>query len=196
MTVKNERNWKQAFFILLGSIILIVAVLFSGFLYLILSPPVNKSTPNKEMAENPYFKLATNKAGINSWIHKELSKREKKIENINYEVIVDDYIYLKGNLIVFNREIPFQMIFEPSVNEEKGLTLTEKEVSLGMLNLPGEIVLGLLDEQFNMPEWVTIQPSNHEIIVDVKEIKLEKGMQLSVETFDLERDKIEFNLKR
>ncbi|MBM6617212.1 DUF2140 family protein [Bacillus suaedaesalsae] len=194
--MNNDRNWKQAFFILLGSIILLVAVMFGAFLYLVLSPPESENPTKVEVIENPYFRLVTNKAGINSWIHKELSKREQKIKNIHYDVMVDDYIYVNGKLIVFNREIPFQMIFEPSVNQDKGLTLTEKEVSLGMLNLPGEIVLGLLDEQFNMPEWVTIHPNQHEIVVDVKEIELEKGMQLSLETFDLSKDKIELNLKR
>ncbi|KAA0547523.1 DUF2140 family protein [Bacillus sp. BGMRC 2118] len=196
MTVNNYRKWKQAFFILLSSLILLVAVMFGAFLYLVVSPAEEENSPSVEIVENPNFTLVTNKEGINSWIHKELTKQEQKAKNIHYEVIVDDYIYVNGKLIVFNREIPFQMIFEPSVNQDKGLTLTEKEISLGMLNLPGEIVLGLLDEQFNMPKWVSIRPNQQEIVVDIKEIELEKGMQLSLKTFDLSQDKIELNIKR
>jgi uncharacterized protein YpmS len=197
MTKMGRRNWKRAFFILLGSV-LITGILVVGFItYLLVSKPSFQSefiSPKEDVT--PFFTLSTSKAAINVWIREELAKKEKTVENINYEVVLEDFIYLRGNLIVFNREIPFQMVFHPHVNEDGGLTLQEREISLGRLQLPGELVISLIDEQIDFPKWVSVEPSRREISVNVKRIQLDDGMQLSVKRFDLQKDQLEFILMR
>jgi uncharacterized protein YpmS len=197
MTKMGRRNWKRAFFILLGSV-LITGILVVGFItYLLVSKPSFQSefiSPKEDVT--PFFTLTTSKAAINVWIREELAKKEKTVENINYEVVLEDFIYLRGNLIVFNREIPFQMVFHPHVNEDGGLTLQEREISLGRLQLPGELVISLIDEQIDFPKWVSVEPSRREISVNVKRIQLDDGMQLSVKRFDLQKDQLEFILMR
>ncbi len=191
------KNWKSAFFILLGSIFLMASMLIGLTFYLVTSKqqelPENLSTVEDI---KPFFTLVTSKSSINSWIHDELEKRGKKIDSLNYRVILDDYIYLKGELVIFNREVPFQMVFHPEVNAEGGLTLQEREISLGNLQLPGEIVLGLIGDQIDFPDWVKVNSDQQEIVVDIKRIELKKGMQLSVKQFDLKEDRLEFNIKR
>ncbi|MFZ3589804.1 YpmS family protein [Bacillus sp. DJP31] len=195
--MKGKSNWKRAFFILLGSVLIICTVLIGLVVYSILSKPeLEADFAETGKGTKPFFTLSTSKSAINSWIKEELDKKEKTVKNINYEVYLDDYIYLKGGLLVFNREIPFQMVFHPHVNEEGGLTLQEREISLGKLQLPGEIVLSLIHEQIDFPEWVKVEPTQQEIIVDVKNIELEKGMELSIKRFDLKQDQLEFNLTR
>jgi uncharacterized protein YpmS len=196
MTVNNQRNWKRAFFILLASILFILTVMVGMSLYLLFSEPTTPSKSGTGNEEQSFFTLSTTKSAITKWINEEISKREEKIENINYEVLIEDHIYLQGNLIVFNRELPFRMTFDPYVNEDKGLTLREREIRLGNLQLPGDVVLALIQQQINFPDWVYVNPSRQEIIVNVKEIDLNQGMQLSVEEFNLENDQLEFNIKR
>jgi uncharacterized protein YpmS len=197
MTKMGRTNWKRAFFILLGSILItcIVVVWFVSYL-LVSKPPLQSDFVSPKEDVTPFFTLTTSKAAINEWIKEELAKKKKTVENINYEVLLEDFIYLNGNLIVFNREIPFQMVFYPHVNEDGGLTLQEREISIGRLQLPGELVISLIDEQIDFPKWVSVESSNREIIVNVKSIKLNDGMQLSVKTFDLQQDELEFILMR
>ncbi len=195
--LKGKSNWKQAFFILLGSILITGTVSIGLIVYLVTSKPgIQPDFENSKEGMKPFFTLSTSKSAINSWIQEELEKKEKTVKNINYAVVLDDYIYLKGGLLVFNREIPFQMVFHPHVNKEGGLTLQEKETSLGKLQLPGAVVLSLIDEQIDFPEWVTVKPTQQEVIINVKKIELQKGMQLSVYRFDLKKDQLEFNLFR
>jgi uncharacterized protein YpmS len=195
--MRGIQNWRRAFFILLAAVlILIVATIGIIMRLLVVEPPLTINPSGMEESRNPFFTLSTSKSAINSWISEELAEKDKTVYNINYDVVLEDFIYLRGDLIVFNREIPFQMIFNPVVNETGGLTLQEREISLGRLQLPGELVLGLLAEQVDFPTWVTVHPSRHEIIVNVRDIQLEKGMQLSVKTFDLQQDQLEFLLKR
>jgi uncharacterized protein YpmS len=197
MTVKHNRDWKRAFFILVGFTLITSATVACSILYLVFSPPpIEPEKVDSGPGLESFFTLSTTKSAMNKWINEELSKREKKFDNIHYEVILNEYINLQGNLIIFNREVPFQMVFEPFVNEEQGLTLREREIRLGKLQLPGDVVLALIGEQINFPKWVKVVPSRHEIIVNVKEIELEKGMQLSITEFDLENDQLQFNLKR
>lgn len=191
------RNWRRAFFILLGSVLIAVIALIGLIMNLLLSEPITE--PEIEGNENvvtPFFTLSSTKPAINSWIKEELAKREQLVENINYEVLLEDYIYLRGGLEIFNREIPFQMVFHPIVNEDGGLTLQEKEISLGRLQLPGEVVLTLIQDQIDFPKWVEVHPQDHVIIVNVTDIKLQEGMELSVKKFDLTNDQLEFVLKR
>ncbi|MBM7659929.1 uncharacterized protein YpmS [Bacillus mesophilus] len=196
--MRGIQNWKRAFFVLLSTVLIMLGVILVIVIRLLLTEPSITVNPEElEEKGEPFFTLSTSKKAINTWIQEELGEIDKtSVKNINYEVILEDFIYLRGNLIVFNREIPFQMTFHPVVNETGGLTLKEREISLGRLQLPGELVLGLIAEQVVFPDWVNVRPDQHEIIVNVRDIKLEKGMQLTVKSFDLEKDQLEFLLTR
>jgi uncharacterized protein YpmS len=196
--MRGIQNWKRSFFILLSTVLIMSVVILGIVMRLLLKePPITANPEELEEIGAPFFTLSTSKTAINTWIQEELGeKNNTTVQNINYEVMLEDFIYLRGNLIVFNREIPFQMTFHPVVNETGGLTLQEREISLGRLQLPGELVLGLLAEQVVFPSWVSVRPDHHEIIVNVRDIRLDKGMQLSVKSFDLEQDQLEFLLTR
>ncbi|WP_456276030.1 YpmS family protein [Bacillus sp. AK128] len=197
MTMWENQNWRRAFFILLGTVLTVTIVILAIVIRLLLSEQPELTIPKAEVEKGrPFFTLSTSRTAINSWIQDELAEQEKAVQNINYEVVLEDFIYLRGNLIVFNREIPFQMTLHPVVNETGGLTLQQREISVGRLQLPGELVLGLLNEQVDFPEWVRVQPETKEIIVNVREIQLDQGMQLSVKTFDLQKDQLEFQIER
>ncbi|MFD1739115.1 YpmS family protein [Bacillus salitolerans] len=196
--MREKRNfWKRAFFSLLAFVMIVMAIAITIVVASITTEPEIITYEKQNLAPGQsFFTLTTTKASINSWITDELGKKQQEFNNIHYEVVLDDYIYLKGWLLVFSREVPFQMVFEPSVNEDGGLTLYEKEIRLGKLQLPGEIVLGLIQEQMEFPDWVTVIPNEHIIHVNVKEIGLEKNLQLSVNRFDLKNDQLELAVKR
>ncbi|WP_246938845.1 YpmS family protein [Bacillus pinisoli] len=195
--MRRTPDWKKAFFILLGTVLAMVLLIVGVAIRLLLAEPTLTSDPNenKDLGK-PFFTLSTTKTAINKWIQEELDEEERTVQNINYTVSLEDYIYLRGHLVVFNSEIPFQMTFEPVVNETGGLTLQEREISLGRIQLPGDLVLGLLAEQVHFPSWVTVRPASHEIIVNVRDIELQKDMVLSVKDFDLEKDQLVFQLTR
>jgi uncharacterized protein YpmS len=195
---EKRNRWKRAFFMLLSFVLILIGITISTAVNLLFSEP-EKDVQEQiySISDNPtFFTLTTTKSAINKWMHDELQKKKQQFDNIHYEVVLDDYIYLKGWLLIFNREIPYKMVFEPTVNKDGGLTLYEKEISLGKLQLPGEIVLGLIQEQMKFPDWVTVNPAEHLIYVDAGGIKLERDLQLTVKEFDLKNDHLKFQLTR
>lgn len=181
--------WKSLFFILLSVNIIIVAWLY----YYLTSTEETKPIENNNSSTDAVpFVIQTNKADLNRIIDRYLKEESNGV--IDYHITLDKYVNLSGVLPVFNQTIDMKVAFEPQALENGDLILKEKAISIGKLKLPPATVLKFVKDRYQFPDWVTIQPDKERVYVDLQKMKLKSDLQVMVNEFDLNEDRIVFTL--
>ncbi len=182
-------KWKKLFLILAGLNVVVIAII----LILISLPSKDHPVKNKGFsAESVPFKIQTNKQDLNRVINHYLQEQEKG--PIDYQVSLDKYVNLYGEFPIFNQNVEMKVAFEPKALKNGDLILEEKALSIGRLQLPANYVLNFVNERYHFPEWVTIQPDDEMIYIDLQKMKLKSDLKVKVNEFDLKKDQIKFTL--
>lgn len=183
--------WKVMFFTLLSVILICTAII--GYLLL---RPVDGEQANASPGSPPdsraEFEVITNREDLtivtNRFIEEELGG------SIDYSVLFDDRVKLNGEIPIFSTNIDFQMSFEANALENGNLLLTQESLSLGAIDLPVSSVLKFIDDSYEFPEWVVMEPQNQQIVVQVTEIDVAQGLGVKTNQFNLEEDEISFSI--
>lgn len=184
-----KSKWKTLFFVLL-SLNIIVCV----FIYAFITVPVEKNSANKEdmPIEGAPFKIEINKQDLNHVINHYLQDQVRG--PIEYQITLDENVNLYGTFPIFNNDVEMKVAFEPKALENGDILLQEKSISIGKLKLPASTVLKFVNDQYEFPDWVTIQPGEENVYMDFQKLKLKSDLKVRVNEFDLQRDQISFTL--
>ena len=185
------KKWKLFFGSLLAANILVV-----GLLLIIVfqpSPTQDRQKSDKAIVDGVELDIQTNKKDLTQLINYYLRK-ESRNQRVNYEVFLADEVQLIGELPVFEKTINMVLAFEPEVQKNGDVTLRQKSISLGELQLPVFIVLKYIKDNYKMPEWVIINPEEQTVYVALQKMKLKSDFRVKVKTFNLQQDEIIFQL--
>jgi uncharacterized protein YpmS len=187
-------HWKRLFFLLLGINIAFVLLIILLFVLLIKSPSEDIKAPETEMVQNDVrFTIQTNKQDLNRLINHYL--KEEYSGSLDYEVLLTDEVELYGNIPVFSENVEMKLTFEPVALENGDLELQQKTISIGKLTLPVPLVLKFIQSSYPIPDWVTIQPNEEKVYMELQNMKLKSDLKVRVHEFDLKNNDIEFLLQ-
>ncbi|MBM7577366.1 YpmS family protein [Jeotgalibacillus terrae] len=186
-----KNTWKFLFFGLLLIVILTAAMV----IYLLMRPVEGEqaiATPSASPEPGAEFEVITNREDLtimaNRFIEEELGG------SIDYSVLFDDRVKLNGEIPIFSTTIDFQMSFEANALENGNLLLTQESLSLGAIDLPVSSVLKFINDSYEFPDWVVMEPQNQQIVVQVTEIDVPEGLNVKTNEFNLEEDEISFSI--
>lgn len=183
-------TWKRAFFLLL-SVILIILL----FVLILMYQPVEEEFPpssRESSGEFVQFQVQSNKGDLNKLINHYIEKEAKG--PIDYRVVLQDEVELYGIVKVFTQELEMKLTFEPEALLNGDLVLKQKSIFIGRLELPVSYVLKFIRDQYQLPEWVEIQPAEKLIYLSVDKLKLKSDIKVKIRKFDLRNDDIKFTL--
>ena len=177
-------KWKVAFLVLAGAVILsLVSVVYLA------TADVQQARPKEPIAlEGNILTVETTAKEFEAIAKQYLSDAMKK-SPVPVELVVDEKIYLYSTLTVFNIELPIQMDFSPVVSKGN-IILQQDAVHVGKFNIPPNTVLKLMKDSVDFPSWITVQPNDEQIYVDLSRINIASGSRLRAQEIDLANDKI------
>lgn len=184
--------WKVAFFVLSGAIVLLLSLV----IYWATSPvdtPI--AAPNNMLVKktDSVLIVETTAEDFEKMAMKYLSK-ELKNSSLPVDVEVNDAIQLFSEIIVFGVEVPVSMKFDPIVNDHGNIHLKQREVNVGSLHIPPTMVLKLMNEAIEFPQWMVIRPNEEEIFVDLSNLTLTSGAKVRAKEIDLESNYIKLEV--
>jgi len=189
----KEVQWKRLFYLLLAINGAVLVAFFIFFTLLFSSPTEEGRIPNKARNENDvYFQVKTNKQDLNRVINHYLE--EELSGKFDYELILTDEVELYGTLPVFSSEVGMKLTFEPHPLENGDIELEQKTMSIGRLSLPVTMVLKFIQNSYQVPDWVIIQPDEENIYISLQNMKLKSDLDVRVNEFNLKKDDISFSL--
>lgn len=185
MRIKNF--WKPAFWVLLMLNILVIAWLA----FILFSPADQQKVPEPQLDDKKFaeFSIQANKADLNKLVNHYIEK-EGLNGPIHYDVFLTDVVELYGKVEVFSQSINLKMTFEPEALDNGDLILQQKDVYLGDAKLPVSYILKFIRDGYKLPSWVQIKPGKQQVYIALQEMRLNNGIQVRVEDFDLENDQI------
>ncbi|WP_417900143.1 YpmS family protein [Bacillus haimaensis] len=189
---KRVMNWRVAFFSLL-----IINILIAGLaIVLVLLPKhsnlLRLSEEEADDRQRVSFNIRSDKEDLNKLVEYYLEQETKR--PLNYEVRLTDRVELRGEMTVFERDIPLTMTFIPQVQENGDVNLKQDSMSIGRLQVPVSMVLKYVGDNYPLPSWVSILPDEQSIYVSLQELELRSDAKVEFTKFDLEKDDIEFKL--
>lgn len=180
--------WRTAFFVLFGFVILAAALL----IFAAVTPSddfVSYETSAKSTVTGNSLIIRTTKEdfeGIaNTFIQQEMGD-----QRIPLTLSVEEDVSLSTELQVFSVTLPILLKFEPVVQPDGGLLLEQKSVEVGMLNIPPEQALKLLEDSVDLPEFMEVSTAEEEVLLQLPAIPLENGMTVEALKFDLDENDI------
>lgn len=187
----NKNVWKIAFIVLAAANLLFVC----GIGLLLFLSSDQKEIPKNASDTGTYseFTIDTHKEDLNDLINYYIEK-EGLNGPIHYNVFLTDEVELYGEVSVFSQAMQLKMTFEPKALENGDLVLEQKDVYLGDVKLPVSYIMKFIRDAYKLPPWVIIQPNDHQIYVALQEMRLNNGIQVRVQEFDLEKDRISMKM--
>ncbi|MEG0472171.1 MAG: YpmS family protein [Solibacillus sp.] len=177
-------KWKVAFLILAGAIILAVAGLF----YYATADVEQAVIQDPVFPKGNVLKVETTAKEFEAIAKKYLGDELKKTP-IQLEMAIEDKIYLYTTLTVFNVEFPIQLDYDPIV-KNGNIILKQTAIHVGEKNISPKAVLKLIDGNVDFPPWITVQPNDEQIFVDLSLINIASGSRVRAKEIDLANDKI------
>ena len=181
-------KWKIAFFALLGFIVLTiggaVALLFSG--EQVVTPPAQQHQGNVVALQTtaPEFEA----------IARHYMKDALTQSPIPFDFSINETVNLTSELAVFGVNIPVAMSFDPIVHENGNISLEQQGMNIGNLSLPPQYVLKLIGQAVKFPDWITVQPSDASIYVDLSRLNIDSGTRVRAKEIDLAANQIQIEL--
>lgn len=184
-----KNKWKFLFLALLS-----LNLLFMGILIFYLTAPTDdkpleNKTPDPDAVS---FKVQSKKEDLDTVINHYLQEENEGV--VDYQIHLDEFVNLYGTFPILNQNIEMKLSFAPKALENGDLVLKEEEISLGRFHLPSATVLKIVDDLYQFPDWVTIQPNKEQVYVDLQQLKLKNDIQIKANQFDLKKDQISFTL--
>ena len=177
-------KWKIAFFTLAGAIVLIVALLA----YLVTVPAEEVEILDPDQTEGNTITVQTTAKEFEAITKQYLSNVLDK-SPLPVEVEMNEQIQLFSTLTIFSVDVPIRMDFEPIV-EGGNIVLKQTSVNVGKLNIPPQYVLKLMKDSVEFPYWITVNPNDEEIYVDLSRINIASGSRVRAKEIDLRNDHI------
>lgn len=184
-------RWKIAFFTLAGLVITVVIALILAVSGTTSSPPLPKHEPNgKEVYALALNTTKENFEGIaNTYIQKAMKGKPLPIE-----LAMEDDVVLTSELTIFSYTLPFEMHFDPIVQEDGNLILKQSSMELGDLNIPPSTVLKLLKSSVELPDWMIVRPKEEEIFIDLRDLPVSGDIQVKAKTVNLASNEIQLEV--
>lgn len=182
-------KWKVSFFTLL--LVIVIAVV--AVIVLVFSGNTDMAKPTPKNNEGNRVAVTTTPAEFESMANS-LIEDAMDGSALQAQLVINEDVKLKSNVTVLGVTVPITLDFDPEIDESGNLLLHQKNVTVGMLDLPAETALKLVRDSGQLPEWLTIQPSEKTAYIDLTSIDLPIGSMgeanMEAKSFDLENKKI------
>ncbi|MGM9949033.1 MAG: YpmS family protein [Lysinibacillus sp.] len=176
--------WKVAFLTLAGALVLAVA----GVIYLAIADVEDVARPEPAVMEGNVITVQTTAKEFEAIAKQYLGDSLDK-SPLPVEIEVNDQIQLFSTLTIFGVDVPIAMDFNPTV-DEGNIVLEQTAVNVGKLNIPPKTVLKLMQDSIDFPSWITVDPNDEEIFVDLSRINIATGSRVRAKEIDLPNDHI------
>ncbi|MDQ0297753.1 uncharacterized protein YpmS [Salibacterium salarium] len=189
--MKKIKIWKWLFLSLLTinlGVILWLVLVFRV-------PPTDPISPSNNQSEEAdvEFSIESDKENLNQLIEQYINQLPQN-QNVSYSVDLNNTVELTGAVQAFSQQIPATVKFVPEVQENGDLILKQDSIRLGLLELPNSQVLKYIKNNYEMPEWIEVNPSRENIYVAITDISTNNNIRVRAEQFDLENDEISFSV--
>lgn len=186
-------KWKISFFTLLAIVVLglIAAVV------LVFSGNTNMPKPTAQTHEGDHFTMETTPKAFQN-VANTLVADAMEGSPLQASLLIDDDVKIKSNIKALGVTVPVTLGFDPEIDDAGNLLLHQSSVTVGLLDLPAQTALKLVRDSGQLPEWITIQPSEKTAYIDLSAIEIpinstDKAF-VKAKKFDLTSNEIELDV--
>lgn len=186
-----NNKWRTLFWLLalvnMGVILWLVALVFLPSSYTIVNVDQEKKSSEAE------FTIVSTKENMEQLANEYLGELSNQTV-FDYSISLDRNVTLVGNIRAFEQVIPVKLELNPKVQKNGDLILEQERISLGQLPLPNKKVLEFVKDNYNLPEWVMVNPNDENIYVAVTQMDTASNFNVKVDRFNLNANQLAFKI--
>lgn len=192
-TKKKINAWKVAFIILLSLLIGTALYLSVGTMSKSEDQKTLTTQTNSNATKRTNLSVEMNKEQLNGTINYYL-KSIQKGQSIKYRFLVDKSAILMGTTKVLGQEVSFTLYSDPIVTSDGNIELKAKSVAVGSLPVPKNFIMNYVKKAYDLPNWITINSKKQTIMLNLKKLDIENGIQASATKIDLKTNVFKFDV--
>lgn len=179
-------RWKTAFFVLAGALVFILVII----IYLATKPAPDVPLPVvEEEAAGGVLVVQTTTKEFEAIAKKYLGDALKD-SPFPVDLSIDEDIRIDSEIAVFYTHIPITLHFEPIIDDNGNIRLKQTKMNVGLLNIPPETTLKLMNDSIDFPSWVVVRPNDSEIFIDLSRLNIASGSRVRAKELDLPNNRI------
>lgn len=186
-------KWKVAFLGLLTVVVLGIAAI----IIMIFSGNTDMPKPTATKHEGNHFTMQTTPEAFQN-VANNIVTEAMADSPLQAQLLIEDDVKIKSNIDALGVTVPVTLGFDPEIDEAGNLLLHQSSVTVGILDLPAQTALKLVRDSGQLPEWLTIQPSEKTAYIDLSAIKIPineaDNAFIKAKKFDLTNKKIELDV--
>ncbi|KHE66957.1 YpmS family protein [Halobacillus sp. BBL2006] len=186
-----KNKWRTSFWLLafvnIGIIAWLLSLVFLPSSYTLVNVDKEKQSADAE------FTIVSTKQNLEQLANEYLSELSTQTV-FDYSITLDRNVTLTGNIKAFDQTIPIKVELNPVVQENGDLVLEQERISLGQLPLPNKKVLDFVKDNYNLPEWVVVNPNEENIYVGVTQMETASNFNIRVDRFNLNSNQLAFKI--
>ncbi|MGI8313532.1 YpmS family protein [Halobacillus mangrovi] len=186
-----NNKWRTSFWLLalvnIGIIAWLLSLVFLPSSYTLVNVDKEKQSSDAE------FTIVSTKKNLEQLANEYLGELSTQTV-FDYSITLDRNVTLTGNIKAFEQTIPIKVELNPVVQENGDLILEQERISLGQLPLPNKKVLEFVKDNYNLPEWVVVNPNEENIYVGVTQMETASNFNVRVDRFNLNSNQLAFKI--
>lgn len=183
--------WKWAFLLLLAINIAFGAVIATRVVQ-VREPQLEKRQENVSKAAK-VGTLTSSRKQFNQTVARYLKDSQSK--SVSFQLYATSQsIIFEGKYKLLGYEVPLYVYFQPNALKDGSIQLQVKSFSAGTLPLPEKDVLNYLKNAYDLPDYVTIKPSQSSLFIDLSRIKNDANLSLRAKKLDLLNNQLTFDI--
>lgn len=189
---KTVNVWKWAFFFL----VFILISLSILFVTRIQPVRINQTTQERMISSEDTIELSTrmNKENTEQLMNTYLAHAAGE-DYEGYHISLTDQLEIRGTVDFFGFQVPFSLYLEPYVMENGNIQLRGEGVEVADLSLPVSLVMRLIGNQVDFPNFIAFDSEAQIIAIHLDELTQDYNFDVEMTTINLADSVIELNLR-
>ena len=189
MNSKKQVNWWKWAFI---TLILVIVVGCGVVLHRATAPASQAEMSQTTKANDSSLMVELNRKQVNALSANYLDNFLKD-NKIKYKFIVGEkYAILVGETKFLGTNVRFAINFIPERTSQGNVLLRAKGLSVGRLNIPIKFVMGYIAKNYNIPEWVSINPKKKTVLLDLNRYSKNRQLKYSAQEINMQDGQFKF----
>lgn len=189
MNSKKQVNWWKWAFI---TLILVIVVGCGVVLHRATAPAPQAEMSQTTKANDSSLMVELNRKQVNALSANYLDNFLKD-NKIKYKFIVGEkYATLVGDTKFLGTKVRFAINFIPERTSQDNVLLRAKGLSVGRLNIPIKFVMGYIAKNYNIPEWVSINPKKKTVLLDLNRYSKNRQLKYSAQEINMQDGQFKF----
>lgn len=174
-----------------GAGLMLILVVLAAVVLIFMPQSQSKTTESSTKIGQAGFEVSVNRSELNGLVDQYINQDATLNKSLRFQMQSSGMI-VYGTYRLLGQNVDFGLKMDPEVTSKGNVLLKAKSVAVGQLPLPVNYVMGYVESNVDLPNWITIDKNEKTLLIDLSKMPEVQGVRFKAEKIDPQADKFVF----